>query len=217
LTAGSESILCGHTEVAFVGGADSSSFLPIGVSRTLASALLASSKSKTLTKKIQAFKRMTFRDLLPVPPAIAEYSTGLSMGDTAEQMAKTYQISREDQDELAFQSHQKAAAAWASGKLSAEVMTAYPKPYQAVLDQDNNLRGETSRDAYHKLRPAFDRRFGTVTGAGTCNTACFRKSRANISGYFVDRNARSVSEKRIDCVWSSVRSNRCQTGQTDTA
>ncbi|MDW6092389.1 acetyl-CoA C-acyltransferase FadI [Vibrio rhizosphaerae] len=167
LTAASESILCGHTDIAIVGGADSSSVLPIGVSKTLASALLASSKAKTLTKKMQAFKRVKFRDLLPVPPAIAEYSTGLSMGDTAEQMAKTYQISREDQDELAFQSHQKAAAAWESGQLSAEVMTAYPKPYQTVLERDNNLRADTARDAYRKLRPAFDRRFGTVTAANS--------------------------------------------------
>lgn len=67
---------------------------------------------------------------MPVPPAVAEYSTGLRMGDTAEQMAKTYGITREQQDALAHRSHQRAAQAWAEGKLADEVMTTYAPPFK---------------------------------------------------------------------------------------
>lgn len=70
-----------------------------------------------------------------MPPAVAEYSTGLRMGDTAEQMAKTYGITREQQDALAHRSHQRAAQAWAEGKLAEEVMTTYVPPYKNPLQK----------------------------------------------------------------------------------
>lgn len=101
---------------------------------------------------------------MPVPPAVAEYSTGLRMGDTAEQMAKTYGITREQQDALAHRSHQLAAKAWSEGKLADEVMTAYIPPYREPLSEDNNIRGSSTMADYARLRPAFDRKHGTVTG-----------------------------------------------------
>jgi acetyl-CoA acyltransferase len=82
-------------------------------------------KARTLGQRLKLFSRLRLRDLLPVPPAVAEYSTGLRMGDTAEQMAKTWGITREQQDALAHRSHQLAAKAWEEGKLASEVMTAY--------------------------------------------------------------------------------------------
>ncbi|MEI8631402.1 acetyl-CoA C-acyltransferase FadI [Vibrio sp. PP-XX7] len=167
LVCAAESIGCGRIEVAIVGGADSSSVLPIGVSKQLAAALVASSKAKAMTQKLKAFTHLGWRDLLPVPPVIAEYSSGLSMGQTAEQMAKHYQISREAQDDFACQSHQRAAKAWQLGLLNEEVMTVYPKPYQNFLAQDNPIRPKTSRAAYRQLRPVFDRRFGTVTAGNS--------------------------------------------------
>ena len=69
---------------------------------------------------------------MPVPPAVAEYSTGLSMGQTAEQMAKSHGISREDQDKLAHRSHQLAHEAWEAGKLVDEVMTAHVPTLQRL-------------------------------------------------------------------------------------
>ncbi len=87
-----------------------------------------------------AFSRLRLRDLLPVPPAVAEYSTGLRMGDTAEQMAKTYGITREQQDALAHRSHQRAAQAWAEGKLAEEVMTTYVPPYKTLCRRQQHSR-----------------------------------------------------------------------------
>lgn len=78
-----------------------------------------------MSQRLKLFSRLRLRDLMPVPPAVAEYSTGLRMGDTAEQMAKTYGITRGWQDALAHRSHQRAAQAWSDGKLKEEVMTAF--------------------------------------------------------------------------------------------
>ncbi|MFA0474477.1 acetyl-CoA C-acyltransferase FadI [Vibrio breoganii] len=160
-----ESILAGNIEVGIAGGADSSSVLPIGVTKSLASNLLALSKARSLSQKLKIVSRFKMKDLMPVPPAVAEYSTGLSMGQTAEQMAKTHSISRQDQDALAHRSHAFAAEAWNEGKIRDEVMTAYPEPYKKWIDTDNNIRFDSTIEGYAKLRPAFDRQFGSVTAA----------------------------------------------------
>ncbi|MGL4191807.1 acetyl-CoA C-acyltransferase FadI [Vibrio misgurnus] len=162
-----ESIMAGTIDIGIAGGADSCSVLPIGVSKPMAAALLALSKAKTLRQKVMALRGLTWRDALPVPPAVAEYSTGLSMGQTAEQMAKSYRISRAEQDALAHRSHSLAAQAWREGKLRAEVMTAFPEPYQQWLDTDTNIRFDSSLDSYAKLRPVFDRQYGSVTAANS--------------------------------------------------
>lgn len=162
-----ESLMVGSIQVGIAGGADSSSVLPIGVSCRLARTLVDLNKARTLTQKLRLFSQLRPRDLLPVPPAVAEYSTGLRMGDTAEQMAKSHGISREQQDALAHRSHQRAARAWQKGVLNQEVMTAFAPPWQAALEQDNNIRADSKLEDYARLRPAFDRRHGTVTAANS--------------------------------------------------
>ena len=160
-----ESILAGNIDVGIAGGADSSSVLPIGVSKHMASTLLALSKAKTLRQRLALLRTLSMKDLVPVPPAVAEYSTGLSMGQTAEQMAKTHGISREAQDAFAHRSHTLAAQAWHDGRIQDEVMTAFPAPYRQWIDKDNNIREESTLEVYAALRPAFDRQHGSVTAA----------------------------------------------------
>ncbi|MBU9826171.1 acetyl-CoA C-acyltransferase FadI [Rahnella perminowiae] len=160
-----ESIMSGMVQVGIAGGADSSSVLPIGVSKRLARALVDVNKARTLSQRLSIFSQLKLRDLLPVPPAVAEYSTGLRMGDTAEQMAKSHNISRVQQDELAHRSHTLAAQAWEQGYLTSQVMAAQVPPYREVLQKDNNIRLNSEISQYAKLRPAFDRKHGTVTAA----------------------------------------------------
>ncbi|OYD25209.1 acetyl-CoA C-acyltransferase FadI [Oceanimonas baumannii] len=162
-----ESMLAGRVEVGIAGGADSSSVLPIGVSRHLAAALLELSRAKSLKQKLTILRKLKLKDLAPVPPAVAEYSTGLTMGQTAEQMAKSYGISRRDQDEFARRSHQLAANAWQQGWLNDEVMTAFVPPFKEPFGQDNTLRADTRPEDYQRLRPAFDKRHGTVTAGNS--------------------------------------------------
>ena len=160
-----EAMMAGNISVGIAGGADSTSVSPIGVSKKLARALVDLQKTKTLGQKWQVLKKLGLKDLLPVPPAVAEYSTGLSMGQTAEQMAKTHQISRQAQDELAHRSHTLAAQSWNEGKLANEVMTAYAEPYKGALERDNNIRFDSKLESYAKLRPVFDKKHGSVTAA----------------------------------------------------
>ncbi|MGF1899922.1 acetyl-CoA C-acyltransferase FadI [Aliivibrio sifiae] len=162
-----ESIMAGTIDIGIAGGADSSSVLPIGVSKKMASTLLALSKTKTMSQKLSLLRTLSLKDIAPVPPAVAEYSTGISMGQTAEQMAKSHGITREEQDALAHRSHSLAAKAWQDGLIQDEVMTAFPEPYKTWLDQDNNIRHDSDLASYAKLRPAFDRKYGSVTAANS--------------------------------------------------
>src|SRR4051812_31103224 len=101
ITGGAESILAGTADVVIAGGVDTASDVLVGVSRKLSHALLKASKAKDLQGRVKALLSLGLKDLLPVPPALKEASTGLSMGESAEKMAKENHISRGAQDELA--------------------------------------------------------------------------------------------------------------------
>jgi acetyl-CoA acyltransferase len=154
----------GEAEVAIAGGTECMSDAPIFTSRPLAQALVAASKARTLADKLKSFQRLTPKDLLPVPPAIAEYSTGMTMGESAEKMARENGISREEQDRLAFASHQNAARGWREGFFDEQVMhVVVPPKYEKVSARDNIVREDTSLEALAQLKPVFDRKYGTVT------------------------------------------------------
>jgi acetyl-CoA acyltransferase len=164
LTDAANSIALGLCEVAIIGGTESMSDPPIFTSRALAHALLASSKGKSLPDKLRPFQKLKPADLLPVPPAIAEFSTGMSMGDCAEKMAKDWSITRKEQDEIALASHTNAARAWKEGFFEGQVMhVPVPPRYDVVADKDNLVRDDTTYEALAGLRPVFDRKYGTVT------------------------------------------------------
>lgn len=162
-----DAIWQGRITTGIAGGADSSSVLPIGLSRPLAERLLAMNKQKTLWDKAKQLRGLRFKEYLPVPPAVAEYSTGETMGQAAEKMAKTFGISRLEQDHFAHQSHQKAHHAWGSGYLTSQVMTMYPKPYTDWIERDNTLRADALLVDYQSLNPVFDRQHGSVTAANS--------------------------------------------------
>ncbi|MBD3585169.1 acetyl-CoA C-acyltransferase FadI [Salinimonas sp. HHU 13199] len=205
-----ESMMAGNIHVGIAGGADSTSVSPIGVSKNLARALVDMQKAKTVGQKASIFKRLSFKDLLPVPPAVAEYSTGLSMGQTAEQMAKSHHIAREDQDKLAHRSHTLAAKSWEEGKLDDEVMTAYAEPYKGALSRDNNVRFDSSLEGYAKPKPVFDKKHGSVTAAnatpltdGASAVLMMTESKARELGYTPLGYIKSYAFSAID-VWEDM-------------
>ncbi len=185
-----EALMAGSIDIGVAGGADSSSVVPIGVSKKLARLLLSLSKAKTFTQKMKLLSQLRPSDLAPVPPSVKEYSTGLTMGQNAEQMARDHGISREAQDELAHRSHTLAAKAWQDGLLEEEVMTAYVPPYKDSLSQDNTVRFDSSLAGYAKLKPAFDKAHGTLTAAnstgltdGAAALLMMKESKAKELGY----------------------------------
>lgn len=160
-------IQTGQAKVVIVGGTDSASDVPIAVSRPLADALVQASSAKKPVDKLRAFTHLAPKDLLPTPPALRELSTGLTMGESAEKMAKENGISRAAQDAFAHRSHTRAAAAWQKGLFDNEVMhLRVPPTYKAVV-QDNLVRMESTLEGYQKLRPAFDKKWGTITAGNS--------------------------------------------------
>jgi acetyl-CoA acyltransferase len=168
ITDAAQMIELGQAGVVIAGGAESLSHIPITVSDPLAKSLVAASKAKSLAGRAAAFKKVRLRDLVPVSPAIAEPSTGETMGESAERMAKENGITRESQDEWALRSHLRAAAGVADGRIPEEIAPVYlPPRYERVVAADNGIRTDTSAEALAKLRPVFDRDFGSVTAGNS--------------------------------------------------
>jgi acetyl-CoA acyltransferase len=164
MTTAANAIAVGEADVIIAGGTESMSDAPIFTSRPLAHALVAASKGRSLPDKLKPFQKLKAKDLLPVPPAIAEYSTGQTMGESAEKMAKENGISRDEQDRIALASHHNAARAWKEGRFDDEVMhVVIPPKYEDVAAKDNIVREDTSLEALGQLKPVFDRKYGTIT------------------------------------------------------
>jgi len=161
-----DQIALGHADVVIAGGTESLSDVPILHSKRFAEVLVQASRAKSLGARLSAFARVRPRDLVPVAPAIAEPSTGETMGQSAEKMAKENHISRDAQDRFALRSHQLAAAGTADGRLTAEIVPLFvPPSYAVVVTSDNGVRADTSLEQMAALKPAFDRRYGSVTAA----------------------------------------------------
>ncbi|MFY8061341.1 MAG: acetyl-CoA C-acetyltransferase, partial [Arenimonas sp.] len=159
-------IAVGQIEAGIGGGSDTTSDVPIAVSKKMRRRLLDLNRARTLGERIKAaLKGFSFGEFKPEFPGVAEPRTGKSMGESCEDMAKTWGIAREDQDRLAYESHQKAAAAYARGFFSDLVM-----PFRG-LERDNILRPDTSLEKLATLKPAFDKRSGkgTLTAGNSTN------------------------------------------------
>jgi acetyl-CoA acyltransferase len=191
MTSAAEAILAGQHEVAIAGGADSASDVPIAVSKRLAGALVEASKAKSLVDKLKIFSGLSPKDLVPVPPALKEPTTGLTMGESAEKMAREGGISRAAQDAFAVRSHEKAARAWDEGVFADEVMhVVAPPKFDKAIAQDNLVRKDSTAEAMAKLKPVFDRRYGTLTAGnsspltdGASALLLMREDRAKALGY----------------------------------
>lgn len=163
-----DAIALGRTDVAIAGGADSLSDAPLFLSRPLAKALIDASRAKTMAQRLGAFRKIKLKDVAPTPPSIKEPTTGLTMGESAEKMARENRIKREDQDRFAFESHKRAAAAIESGRFKDEVMAvAVPPRFKNVVADDNLVRKDTTLEALAGLRPVFDKRNGTITAGNS--------------------------------------------------
>lgn len=164
ITDAADQVLLGHVDVAVAGGAETLSNVPMLHQQGFTDAVIKASKSKTIAGRASAVAKIRPRDLIPITPAIAEPSTGETMGQSAEKMAKLNGITREEQDQYALRSHRLAAAGTADGRLAAEIMPVYvPPKYETFATADNGIRSDTSLEQLAALKPVFDRKYGTVT------------------------------------------------------
>jgi acetyl-CoA C-acetyltransferase len=145
----SNKIRLGQADVAIAGGVDSASDAPVVVTEPLRKAMLALARARTVPDKLKALSRIRPADLAPVPPAVIEPRTGLSMGEAQALTTAKWGVTRAEQDELALASHQNLATAWGEGFYD-DLVT----PYLGVA-RDGILRADTSLEALAKLRPVF--------------------------------------------------------------
>nr|BFD39455.1 acetyl-CoA C-acetyltransferase [Pseudomonas sp. FFPRI_1] len=149
-------IALGQIDCGIAGGVDTTSDAPIGVNEGLRKILLQANRAKSTGDKLKTLLQLRPHHLKPELPRNGEPRTGLSMGEHCEQMAKTWNIPRTEQDQLALQSHQNMAAAYAEGWQD-DLLTPF-----LGLTRDNNLRPDLTLEKLASLKPAFDR-----SGSGT--------------------------------------------------
>ncbi len=209
VTNAADQIALGHADVIVAGGVESLSDIPILHSRRFSQTLVEASKARSFRSRAAAFTRVRPRDLVPLTPAIAEPSTGESMGQSAEKMAKENGITREAQDRIALRSHQRAAAATTDGRLTAEIAPWFGGP---AMDQpvtsDNGIRSDTSLEAHAALRPVFDRKYGSVTAGnsspltdGAAAVLLMAEEKAAALGYEPLAFIRSYAVSAVDPGW----------------
>ncbi|MHC6221045.1 acetyl-CoA C-acetyltransferase [Arthrobacter sp. MMS24-S77] len=147
-------IKLGQIDSAIAGGVDSASDAPIAVSEGLREILLDLNRAKSLPERLKVLSRLRPKDLAPDAPNTGEPRTGLSMGEHQALTTAQWKISREAQDELAFNSHHNLAAAYERGFFD-DLVT----PYRG-LNRDSNLRPDTSREKLATLKPVFGKSLG---------------------------------------------------------
>lgn len=153
-------IALGQIDCAIAGGADTASDVPIGVNESYRQMLLDLNRAKTLGQKLKILTRFRPSFILPEIPANVEPRTGLSMGQHCELMAKHWKVTREEQDQLTFNSHQNLIAAYDNGFFN-DLLS----PFNSV-ERDRIMRN-TPMEKLAQLRPAFDRKSGTLTAANS--------------------------------------------------
>ncbi|GMQ93556.1 MAG: acetyl-CoA C-acyltransferase FadI [Acidimicrobiia bacterium] len=206
---GARSILLGDADIVITGGADSLSRPPITYSDRFVEILMEANAAKDLPSKVKVFSNLRPKDLAPNPPAIAERSTGKTMGHSAEDMAKENRITREAQDEFAIRSHANAVRAWESGIFDQEVMP-YPLPprFTDTVERDNIPRQDSTMEKLAGLRPVFDKKYGSVTAAnaspltdGASALLLMDESIAETLGYEPKAYLKSYAFAAIDPNW----------------
>jgi acetyl-CoA acyltransferase len=209
ITNAADQIGLGNADVVLAGGVESLSDIPILHSRRLSRILVEAGKAKTLGGRLAAFGRVRPRDLIPVTPAIAEPSTGETMGQSAEKMAKENGITREAQDRIALMSHLRAAAGTADGRLTSEIVPWFGgAEMDEVATSDNGIRPDASLEALAGLKPVFDRKYGTVTAGnsspltdGAAVVLLMAEEKASSLGYEPLAFVRSYAASAVDPGW----------------
>lgn len=167
ITSAVELIRSGQAKIILAGGTETMSDIPIRFRKKFRQKMLEARKYKSIGDFLSFFKGLRPSHLLPEIPSISEFSTGETMGESADRMAAHFGISRQEQDEYALRSHQLAAKATNEGLLDQELLPAAVPPDFDPIEHDNTFREDTSLEKLQKLSPAFIKPHGTVTAGNS--------------------------------------------------
>ncbi len=160
-------IMTGQSDIVIAGGIDHTSDTPIQFPRKMRKKLFKAQRLKTIMDNLKFVFSLRPSDFAPERPQVAEYTTDRVMGQDCDIMAASFGITRKDQDQFAVRSHQLAAKAHEEGHLPAEMVEVTIPPKFKPINRDNGVRGNSTIEKVAKLRPAFDRKFGTLTAANS--------------------------------------------------
>ena len=171
VTSACDMIKSGQVDTVIAGGTESMSDPTIKISKRFRRFLLDLTmykRPKSLPGKLKLLRGMKFTDFFALEkPAIAEYSTGLSMGANAERLARRLGITRKEQDDYAARSHSLAVAAIKNGIMKREVIPVVVPHTAKAVTEDNGPRADATPEKLAGMKPAFDKRYGTVTAANS--------------------------------------------------
>jgi acetyl-CoA acetyltransferase family protein len=163
-------IATGQADVVIAGGTENMTQIPLLFSEELKGIFFGVALGKTLGRKLGSLSKMKMKYLKPIigiESGLRDPVSGLNMGETAERLVRDFGISRQEQDEFALKSHQKAIAG--RERLKEEITPAYiPPKYKKIVDVDKGPRENQTIEQLAKLRPYFDRKHGTVTVGNAC-------------------------------------------------
>jgi acetyl-CoA acetyltransferase family protein len=167
ITDGVDLIRTGQADVIIAGGTDSVSDIPIRYRKRFRQKLLEARGYKKAPQYLNLLRGLSLSDILPEIPSVSEFSTGRTMGQDCERLTSRLGVTRLEQDEFAVRSHTLAARATAEGLLGAEIEPVHVPPHFKTIDRDNGIRGDTTLEAMGKLRPAFEKPYGTLTAGNS--------------------------------------------------
>jgi len=153
-------IRSGAADIIIAGGVETMSDVPIRFSKKMRKRMIASTKAKNFFGYLKLLKGFSLSELAPELPAIAEFSTGETMGQSGDRLATRFGVTRKEQDEFALYSHHSAAKAIQEGKLKPHVT---PVLFPSLVEADNGVRGDSTYEKLSSLKPAFIKPYGTVT------------------------------------------------------
>jgi acetyl-CoA acetyltransferase family protein len=194
LTDAYNEIVLAQADIVVAGGIESMSNVPLQFPGEFAGVMEGVQRARTLPRKVAAaveIRPSHFKPVIALAEGLTDPVSGLNMGETAEVLAKEFQLSRRAQDEYALRSHQRAAAAWAEGRFVDEVTPVFvPPAYSDVVAEDVGYRPNQSLEALARLKPVFDPRHGTVTAGnssmitdGAAALLVMEEERAKALGY----------------------------------
>ena len=191
ITTGMELIRSGQANIVVAGGTETMSDIPIRLSKRLRRVLLDAQKVKSPAGYLPLLKKLRPKDIIPETPSITEFSTGETMGQSADKLAARFGVSREEQDAYALRAHQRAAVATRDGLLAEEIVPATVPPDFQPITTDNGIREDTTLEKLASLSPAFVKPHGTITAGN----ASFLTDGASAVLLMDDQTAKSLGYK----------------------
>jgi acetyl-CoA acyltransferase len=172
ISEGFDKIQAGVADVVVAGGTESMSGMPLLYTKEFTDVFAKVMAAKTMGGKLAALKKMKLKYLKPrvsIVEGLTDPFVGINMGETAEVLAKEFRLTRQEQDEFALRSHQKAVAAQQSGRMAEEITPVFvPPKYKEIVAEDVGPRAGQTMEQLAKLKPFFDRKYGTVTVGNSC-------------------------------------------------